>query len=150
MLAALVVVGEVYDQLSHLRAQPARWGWTADFGVVDDTAQLDRQLLADPRVRDLEQLTDSPVVVRRTDGTDMRVTGFGRATLRGSLPWTLGAGRLPDHDDEVALGPRAAHDLHLEVGDRSTSPRHNAPVSLRVVGVLVPPTANRSRWAATP
>ena len=75
MLAALVVVGEVHDQLSGLAGDHARWGWTADFGVADDTQSLDAQLVADPRVQDLDKVRDAPIRVRSKTGATLSCSG---------------------------------------------------------------------------
>ncbi len=48
----------------------------------------------------------------------VRVTGYGRAALRGELPYHATAGRVPRSAGEVALGPRLADEFGVHVGDR--------------------------------
>jgi hypothetical protein len=142
VVALTVVVADLHRQLAGISGQPSRWGWTAAFQVVDDTPAVDRLLARDPRVRDLEQLTSTTLPVR-AGGSSAQLVAYGRATLRGSLPWTLAAGRVPRAAGEIALGPRAAHDLGVTLGDRVTVSGAHGPVALRVVGVAVLPTGNR-------
>lgn len=142
VLAMTVVVADLHRQLAGIAGAPARWGWTADLQVVDDDAAVDARLRHDPRVRDAEQLTSTDVELRH-GGTTAVLSGYGRATLRGSLPWTLAAGRIPLRAGEVALGPRAAHDLAVGVGDRVFAAGPHGWVRLAVVGLVVLPTGNR-------
>ena len=139
MLAALVVVGDVHDQLTPLAERPAAWGWTADFAVADTTPSIDARLVADPRTRDVERLLDAPVTI--THGTQrVNLTGYGRQTLKGRLPWTVVSGRIPTRTGEVALGPRAASDLGVEVGDSvDFIAADGHAVATQLVGTVVDP-----------
>jgi ABC-type lipoprotein release transport system permease subunit len=76
-------------------------------------------------------------------GHDTALVGYGRATLRGRLPWTVTAGRVPERPGEIALGPRAAHDLDVGVGDRLRARAPAGPVPLTVVGLVVLPSGNQ-------
>jgi putative ABC transport system permease protein len=69
------------------------------------------------------------------------VTGYGRATLRGALPYRLTAGRVPRTDGEIALGPRLADEFGVHVGDRVVlSDLAGITTTMRVTGIVVMPT----------
>ncbi len=139
-LAMLVLVVTLGGQLTSLQNTPASWGWTADFGIASDSVQVDHQVAEDERVRDVDQVVDAPVhIVHR--GQISRVTGYGRATLRGALPYRLTAGRVPDADGEIALGPRLADEFGVHVGDRVVlSDLAGNTSAMRVTGIVVMPT----------
>ena len=94
-------------------------------------------------MRDVDQVVDAPVhIVHR--GQISRVTGYGRATLRGALPYRLTAGRVPDADGEIALGPRLADEFGVHVGDHvvlSDLAGHRS--AMRVTGIVVMPTLEK-------
>ena len=116
-LAMLVLVVTLGSRLTNLQSAPAQWGWTADFGVASSTAALDRQLNADARVSDVDQVIDAPVHLLHR-GQIVRVTGYGRQPIKGALPYTTSAGRMPRGNHEIALGPRLADEFGVHVGNR--------------------------------
>jgi hypothetical protein len=116
-LAMLVLVVTLGSRLTNLESSPAQWGWTADFGIAGNSGALDRQLGADVRVRDVDEVIDAPVHLLHR-GQIVRVTGYGRRPVKGALPYTTTAGRMPRSDSEIALGPRLANEFGVQVGDR--------------------------------
>jgi hypothetical protein len=91
-------------------------------------------------VRAADQVVDAPVhLVHR--GRLYRVTGYGRAPLRGALPYRLTSGRIPRGGNEIALGPRLADEFGAHVGDRVVlSDLAGTRSTMRVTGIVVVPT----------
>jgi hypothetical protein len=139
-LAMLVLVVTLGSRLTDLESAPAKWGWTADFGIASSTPAVDRQLLHDRRVSDVDKIIDAPVHLLHR-GQIVRVTGYGRAPLKGQLPYTTTSGRLPESDDEIALGPRLADEFGAHVGDRVELVDLLGQKYVRTVtGIVVSPT----------
>lgn len=139
-LAMIVLVVCLGGQLTGLEQSPAQWGWVADFGVASDPASLDRQLAHDPRVRDLDHVVDAPVHVLH-DGKIVRLTGYGRHSIRGALPYRAIAGHVPHADDQVALGPRLADEFGAHVGDHvEFTDLAGEHFTMTVSGIVVVPT----------
>ena len=138
----VVAVATFSASLDRLSSTPARYGWVADFAVVDSKPFDLQDLAADPRV---ESLLDSSAVPVHIDGR--RMEGISLRPLKGPVPLTLLGGRLPETDDEVALGSRQAHSLGATTGStvRLTTYDGDGKPSrrtLRVVGLVVTPPVN--------
>ncbi len=139
-LAMLVLVVTLGGQLTSLQTSPSSWGWVADFGVASDSLRVDDQVTHDQRVRDVDQVVDAPVHLVH-HGQISRVTGYGRKTLLGALPYRLTAGRMPRTDGEIALGPRLADDFGVHIGDSvELSDLAGVTTTMRVTGIVVMPT----------
>jgi hypothetical protein len=138
----VVAVATFAQSLDRLSSTPARYGWVADFAVVDSKPFDLQDLAADPRV---ESLLDSSAVPVHVDGR--RMEGISLRPLKGPVPLTLLGGRLPETDDEVALGSRQAQRLGATTGSTvslTTYDRDGRPSrrTLRVVGLVVTPPVN--------
>jgi ABC-type antimicrobial peptide transport system permease subunit len=97
-------------------------------------------MAADPRVRDADQVVDAPVHVLHR-GAILRVTAYGRASVKGALPYRAVSGRVPRDDGEIAVGPRLADELDLHIGDRLIlADTAGKRYEKRIVGVVVTPT----------
>jgi hypothetical protein len=138
-VAGVVAVATFAQSLSRLASTPARYGWVADFAIIDSRPFDLQDLAADPRVAALADTSAAPVQLggRRMDGVAVR-------PLKGDEPFTLLDGRLPRVDDEVALGSRDADRLGAGVGATvplTTYDRDGARsrLSLRVVGLVATP-----------
>jgi putative ABC transport system permease protein len=122
--------------LARLDTTPERYGWNADFAVIDarpvDLARLD----ADPEVADVQLVGEAPVRI----GDDFVYTQVIEDT-KGALPTTLLEGSLPVGDRQVAVGPRTARNLGLDVGDTLTVGTVRIPM---VVSGIVLPTPSFS------
>ena len=135
----VVAVATFSHSLDRLSSTPARYGWVADFAVVDSKPFDLQDLAADPRV---EALVDTSAVPVHIDGK--RMEGISLRPLKGPVPLTLLGGRLPETDDEVALGSRQAQRLGATTGSTvslTTYDGEGEPSrrTLRVVGVVVTP-----------
>jgi len=139
-IAGVVAVATFSHSLDRLAATPARYGWAADFAIVDskpfDMADLSR----DERVT---AVVDSSAVPVHIDGR--RMQGVSLRPLKGDVPLTLVGGRLPSRDDEVALGSRDAGRLDATLGSTVTIATYDVDGArtqrtLRVVGLVILPT----------
>jgi hypothetical protein len=138
-LAGLAVVASLTfgASLHELARDPARYGWATDLALTAgsgyDTILTDEATaLADADER-IEGLT----VVGFTDvelGGDL-VPAMAFSALRGEPAISVIAGRLPEGDDEIALGGRTARRLGIERGDEVEGPAGPA----RVVGLVTFP-----------
>lgn len=138
--AIITVVVVLVDQLATVRDSRERWGWTPDFTISGNSPALKGQLFDDDRVTAADSVVDAPLVVRKA-GVRATVTGYGRAAIKGELPYETTAGRSAVGDGEIALGPNVAQLLRAEVGDRvELVPRQGPPRRVRVVGITVLPT----------
>jgi hypothetical protein len=121
--------------LSRLTDDPARWGWQAQFAVVDARPPVIESLGVDSRVRSVNVVTAAFVTLR---GADVRA--YAITPVKGSDPgWRLVAGRLPSRPGEVTAGTAVARRLRLHPGDLVVG---TAGGTLRVVGVGVGPVLN--------
>ena len=135
----VVAVATFAQSLDRLSSTPARYGWVADFAVVDSKPFDMQDLAADPRV---EALLDSSAVPVHIDGR--RMEGISLRPLKGPVPLTLLGGRLPETDDEVALGSREALRLGATTGSTVSLTTYDgdgrpSPRTMRVVGLVVTP-----------
>jgi hypothetical protein len=141
-VAGVVAVATFAHSLDRLAGTPHRYGWVADFAIVDSRPSDLRDLAADPRVAALADTTSAPVQLG-----GRRVEGIAVRPLKGAVPFTVLDGRLPRRDAEVALGSRDADRLGAGVGstvpittyDRDGGQR---PRTLRVVGLVATPNVN--------
>jgi hypothetical protein len=135
----VVAVATFAQSLDRLSSTPARYGWVADFAVVDSKPFDLQDLAADPRV---ESLLDTSAVPVHVDGR--RMEGISLRPLKGPVPLTLLGGRLPETDDEVALGSRQAQRLGATTGSTVSLTTYDGDGepsrrTLRVVGLVVTP-----------
>jgi putative ABC transport system permease protein len=135
----VVAVATFAQSLDRLSSTPARYGWVADFAVVDSKPFDLQDLAADPRV---EALLDTSAVPVHVDGR--RMEGISLRPLKGPVPLTLLGGRLPETDDEVALGSRQAQRLGATTGSTVSLTTYDGDGepsrrTLRVVGLVVTP-----------
>lgn len=140
-IAGVVAVATFAASLDRLERTPARYGWVADFSVVDSKPFDLQDLAEDPRVGALVDTTANPI---RLGGR--RMQGIALRPLKGAVPLTTVAGRLPRLDDEVALGSREADRLGKVVGSTVGVTTYDGEGgvsrrSLRVVGLVATPAA---------
>ena len=112
--------------LDRLAGEPARYGWQADFSIIDVTDEGLAQLQADDRVVAVAHVEAAPVPL---DGAVVEARSV--TDVVGRTGWTMFEGRMPAADDEVALGPAVAERLDVDLGDDVDG--------LRVVGIGIGP-----------
>ncbi|GAA4883472.1 FtsX-like permease family protein [Pseudonocardia benzenivorans] len=133
-IAGVVAAVALGASLERLVDTPARYGQGADMTIVDAREADVGRLVADPRVAALDVGASGTATL--ADGTPIETTS--REVRKGSLPVALAGGRLPVGHDEVAVGPRAASTLGVNVGDTLDIRRvHGGTSTLRIVGVAV-------------
>lgn len=137
-IAGLIAALTFASSLDRLADEPARYGWTGDFTVVDVTEPIVQELLDDPR---LEAVTVIEASAVELDGVTLQ--GYAFDDRRGHNGWTIVEGHAPNADDQIVLGSRIADDLALDVGDVVVATaRDGTQVELTVVGRGVGPSAN--------
>ena len=115
LVGVLGVVGSFTfsSSLDRLVDEPARWGGSLDFTIVDAQPELFDQLAADPRVDDVSRVVSAPVAIG-----SRQVDGYGIEAVDGDeLTWTIFDGRLPTADDDIVIGSRLASQLGVGEGD---------------------------------
>ena len=147
-LTAGLVAATLIGSLGPLRSHAERFGQTWDARVgnaasAEGAANDRRRVLAEPGVTDAAVMSGAPV-----DVSGRQVWAFGFESLKGDLgPPPPLAGRLPNADDEVAVGLRILRSLDLSVGDKLvgvTSPVDGSDVPpLKIVGVVALPSGMR-------
>jgi hypothetical protein len=123
----------------------------AAYGVNFDAAYGEGAIDTSSALRhDLE--TSADVAAFTLYGTTTASTGtttvdiVGMEPVRGELQPEVLAGRLPAADDELALGPLSARELHVGPGDRLTVKGASGELAMQVTGlVLVPPVAGADK-----
>ena len=140
-LAGVVGAATFAAGLQRLSTTPARYGWNADFAVIDAKPIDLPNVALDPRVTDLDWLAQTTARIGQE-----YVPAFASTPIKGELPWTTLNGRLPRAADEVAIGPAVGKQQGLMVGDTATlTDAQGRPHRLRVVGtVLTPVDPNQS------
>jgi hypothetical protein len=126
---------------TNLRAMvddPSTYGVNFDLGLGQGgdeiPADVQADLTASPDVAGLTLYGTTSLVI---DAESLAVIGM--RPLVGSLVPEVVRGRLPVGDDEIALGPVAARDLGLDVGDELRGTGAAGPRTLRVTGVALIP-----------
>ncbi len=113
MLCATAVFGA---SLSHLTSTPALYGQPFDLAFSPGNApptfsQLATSLTADRAISDVNVGVGEPVSINgRT------ISAIGGQSLRGRLLLTTISGRLPEADDEVALGASTLRQIGAHIG----------------------------------
>ena len=138
-LAGVVGVSAFAASLDRLGDTPARYGWQADFAIVDSKPFDLEDLARDDRVAALLDTAATPV-----DLDGRRMQSISLRPLKGEIPLPVLEGRLPAADDEVAYGAREADRAGVAVGSTVRLATRSADGersyrSLRVVGTAVIP-----------
>jgi hypothetical protein len=139
-LAGVVAVASFSSSLSRLEREPARYGWVADFNIIDTQPRDLADLAADDRIAAIVDIALAPV---RVDGR--RINGLGAKELKGDVPLTIIDGRLPARDIETSLSIQAAELFGAGIGSRLPLRLANGDTrNLTVVGLFVNPFGNAS------
>ena len=141
-VCGVVAVATFSHSLDRLAGTPARYGWVADFAIIDSKPFDMADLARDRRV---EAVVDTSAVPVHID--DRRMQGIALRPLKGDVPLTVVSGRLPSEDDEVALGSREAQRLGASVGSTVSLATYDTdgdrtPRTLRVVGLVIVPAVD--------
>ena len=139
-IAGVVAVASFAASLDRLTKTPERYGWIADFAIVDAKADDAAALAADPRIAAVAVIDATQRQHRRPAHRGALDAQGGRRRagplLSGRLPVRAGRDRAgqPRGPPARGRGRRPGHPADLRRGRASGSPR-----SLRVVGVAVTP-----------
>ena len=129
-LAAVAGVGALVlgASVDHLFATPATFGWTWDYAVDAEAAEL---LVENPDVESLGLVTAAPITL---NGRPVMTRGL--TSLKGELPLLIVRGRPPE-PGEIVLGARTMDDLGVGLGDTVVASGAQDERELRVVGQAV-------------
>ena len=139
VVASLTVGSSVNSLLDHA----ANWGDASDIGYGEGgdsvPADMVSALRQDPSVRALTLYGANTVEV---GSATLPVVAY--QPVEGSEVPEVLSGRLPQADDEVALGTRVMKRLHLHVGDTLHVTATSGPEDFAVVGTAVLPSIEES------
>lgn len=128
-----VAAGLVFStSLDRLIDTPARYGFDGDFALADTNAEVERELVEDPRIEGATAFDESLV---RFDGRQVEVSAF--RDLAEPAGWWVIEGALPGSPSEMMVGPRLARALDVGVGDEVVS---DAGERMRVSGIGIGPS----------
>jgi ABC-type lipoprotein release transport system permease subunit len=141
-VVALSAVLVFSASLDHLVGTPDLQGWTWDATVgnlndLEVVGEAEQALRANERVDAFVGFSSGPLVV---DGHGTQAGALGRR--EGDAGPVAIDGRLPDANQEIALGRQTLADLNKKIGDSvQVAAAPNAPATeARIVGTLVLPT----------
>lgn len=142
--AVAAVIGCVVfsSNLSGLVANPARFGWPFDVGVVINLgyAGADEEMVSASLDRpEVEQWGFAALPPEVTVNGQSLPAVAGRLGYQ-DLPVPVVAGRYPTADDEIALGVRSAESLGLAVGDPVAVSTAFGERDAKVAGLVVLPS----------
>ncbi|RTL65689.1 MAG: ABC transporter permease [Pseudonocardiaceae bacterium] len=133
-MAGVVAAVAFGASLQRLVDTPARYGQAADLTIVDAREADIARIVADPRVAALD--VGATGTAELADGEPLEVAS--RDVRKGHMPIAVAGGRMPTGPGEVAIGPRLASRLGLDVGDSIEVRRvEGGTVVLRIVGKAV-------------
>lgn len=128
-----VAAGLVFStSLDRLIDTPARYGFDGDFALSDTNAEVERELIEDPRIEGATAFDESLV---RFDGRQVEVSAF--RDLAEPAGWWVIEGALPGSPSELMVGPRLAGALDVGVGDEVVSDEGER---MRVSGIGIGPS----------
>lgn len=141
-VAGVIAVTSFAASLDRLTTTPERYGWQGHLQIIDLKDEQRAAMLADPRVADFATIDSAQAGL--PDGRLVPVTSL--ESLRGSLAWTMFEGRMPATPDEVAIGPRLAGRLKVDVGGvmEFATPSGGEPLRKAVVGIGIGPSATNA------
>jgi hypothetical protein len=143
-LAGVVAASTFALSLRRLTDDPERYGWPADFTIVDATNQVHEpfvnNLVRDARVESIALASGAPVQVE-----GQTVAGYALEPRKGFIDWTVARGRMPSRPGEVMLGPRFADQIGADLGSTVRVSGRGIDVPLRVVGIGIGPTLQNER-----
>jgi hypothetical protein len=153
-LAIVVALGVFLAGTDHLysSAEAHGWPWDAVIGNTNFTMSKAREsaIVHDPRVTEATRARYGQATV---GGRSTEVLAYDPA---GGEPPEMLSGRLPTHADEIALGAKLLHDLHLHVGDKvklsladsefASDSARPTDRKLTVVGEAIPPVMGESEF----
>ncbi|MGE0308346.1 MAG: ABC transporter permease, partial [Acidimicrobiia bacterium] len=132
--------------LDDLLRDPARVGWLGELGAQpSDNGERDEEtiasLAADDRVEAMAEVNWHRTFL--VNGTN--VSAWTMRERKGVMRSPVLDGRLPERNDELALGPDSFDDLGLQIGDTVTAGVDR--VSLNVVGKVLLPNDSHQGYA---
>jgi putative ABC transport system permease protein len=133
-IAGIIVTVAFGASLQRLVDTPARYGAAADLSLVNVRQPDVDALVADPRVTALD-LVPSVSVTLGSESIPRTVVAVEHR--KGGLPIEVVAGSLPTGRSEIALGPRSASRLNVNVGDFVPVARSGAAPSVLLVTAIV-------------
>jgi hypothetical protein len=140
-IAGLVASLTFAASLDRLASTPARYGWNADFSVIDVTDAIVDELLADAR---LDAVT--AVESKSIEANGVTLQAYAHTDRRGHTGWTIIDGRAPAVSGEVVLTVQTARRLHREVGDAiEVNDAGGAIEELTIVGLGIGPNNSNER-----
>ena len=117
-VSGLVATAIFTSSLTRLESTPVRYGvaWDVSMELLSapDGQQALDDLVADPRVADVG-VTSIAIADVQIDGVRTAVSVL--TTIKGDPQMVLGAGRAPQNESEVALGPRLLDEIGKSIGD---------------------------------
>ncbi|ODU03183.1 MAG: hypothetical protein ABS81_15185 [Pseudonocardia sp. SCN 72-86] len=140
-MAGVVAAVAFGASLERLVDSPARYGQAADLTIVDAREPDIARIVADPRVAALD--VGATGTAELADGEPVAVAS--RDVRKGQMPIAVAGGRMPAGPGEVAIGPRLASRLGVDVGDTLEVRRvQGGTITLRVVGKAVLSSQNQN------
>jgi hypothetical protein len=144
-VAGVVAAGTFASSLGRLEAEPARYGWVADFAWIDARDPQLAEIEQDPAVQAVGFTTEGQVELPRGN-----VFATALDSRKGDIAYTLLEGRAPRTPREMSVGPRLADRLGVDVGDTvAVRPPSGGPVNVIVTGIVVVPAPGSGRFGET-
>ena len=141
-VAGVLACGTFLTSLHHLVDRPERWGWTWSAAATTGDAPALAEQLDDLAAEDgVEAVATVRGGLLRAGQEE--VTAYAFVPVAGEVDPTLRRGRLPEADDEIAVGEVTGDKLGVDVGDTLTvDDPAGGELDLRVVGTVALPTFN--------
>jgi putative ABC transport system permease protein len=146
IVAITGVVGSIVfvGSLDAFTSTPTRFGIAFDLSLELPSGHARTVLTQLAGDQDLAAVVESRSGTVTLDGRT--IVGYSLDPRKSAIPATAPAGRLPQRNDEIAIGPKLLTALHKQIGDNVDLSTSDGTRNLRIVGTVLSPVSESNAF----